>query len=267
MRAAGRTADTRTPPRPRSGANRSVSWNLRSRPEPRRRARKATHPVMRGGRGGVVSPCGQPSRESTPPYAAINAAYAAINAASPATECAHDASVSHRSLIQVFAIPAAYARRGGPHRHPTRATRTRPTTTNGCSPPTRRRPGPASPSPRSRDGDPNAANCPTSRSADSSDTANPTSTDGSKTPMCTRWPSTRKNKRAESLKFRPFRSGRRDLNPRPAVSQAKERHCRSSFLAIIRGRLQQRAVRFQAQCRSYGITAQRHKPAVFCHLP
>ena len=83
---------------------------------------------MRGGRGGVVSPCGQPSRESTPPYAAINAA-------SPAAECAHDASVSHRSLIQVFAIPAAYARRGGPHRHPTWTTRTRPTTTNGCSPP------------------------------------------------------------------------------------------------------------------------------------
>lgn len=53
---------------------------------------------------------------------------------------------------------------------------------------TRRRPGPASPSPRSRDGDPNAANCPTSRSADSSDTANPTSTDGSKTT-----PSTRRN--------------------------------------------------------------------------
>ena len=150
MRAAGRTADTRTPPRPRSGANRSVRRNLRSRPEPRRRARKATHPVMRGGRGGVVSPCGQPSRESTPPYAAINTA-------SPAAECAHDASVSHRSLIQVFAIPAAYARRGGPHRHPTRTTRTRPTTTNGCSPPTRRRPGSASPSPRSRDGDPNAA--------------------------------------------------------------------------------------------------------------
>lgn len=96
MRAAGRTADTRTPPNPRSDA----------RPEPRRRARKATHPVMRGGRGGVVSPCGQPSRESTPPYAAINAA-------SPATECAHDASVSHRSSIQVFAIPG-----GDPARHP-----------------------------------------------------------------------------------------------------------------------------------------------------
>ena len=168
MRAAGRTADTRTPPNPRSDA----------RPEPRRRARKATHPVMRGG---VVSPCGQPSRESTPPYAAINAA-------SPAAECAHDASVSHRSLIQVFAIPAAYARRGGPHRHPTWTTRTRPTTTNGCSPPTGRRPGPASPSPRSRDGDPNAANRPTSRSADSSDTADPTSTEGSKTT-----PSTRRN--------------------------------------------------------------------------
>ena len=100
MRAAGRMTDTRTPPNPRSDA----------RPEPRRRARKTTHPVVRGGRGGVVSPYGQPSRESTPPYAAINAA-------SPAAECAHDASVSHRSLIQAFAIPAAYARRGGPHRH------------------------------------------------------------------------------------------------------------------------------------------------------
>ena len=208
MRAAGRTADTRTPPSPRSGANRSVRRNLRSRLEPRRRARKATHPVMRGGRGGVVSPCGQPSRESTPPYAAINA--------SPAAECAHDASVSHRSLIQVFAIPAAYARRGGPHRHPTRTTRTRPTTTNGCSPPTGRRPGPASPSPRSRDGDPNAANRPTSRSADSSDTANPTSTDGSKTTpstrkndgnqkkQCTRWPSTRKKQKGGIVEIPPI---------------------------------------------------------------
>ena len=153
MRAAGRTADTRTPPSPRSDANRSVSRNLRSRPEPRRRARKATHPVMRGGRGGVVSPCGQPSRESTPPYAAIN-----------------------------------------------------------------------------------AANRPTSRSADSSDTANPTSTDGSKTTPSTRrndgnqksnvpdvYPMAKhpKNKRAESLKFRPFSVGPAGLEPRPAAASPR----------------------------------------------
>lgn len=214
MRAAGRMTDTRTPPNPRSDA----------RPEPRRRARKTTHPVMRGGRGGVVSPYGQPSRESTPPYAAINAA-------SPAAECAHDASVSHRSLIQVFAIPAAHARRGGPHRHPTRTTRTRPTTTNGCSP----QPG----------GDParhprlhaRAMAIRTPRTAlrhgrqthpippirprpmDRRQHRLPGEMTGTRKamyPMCTRWPSTRKNKRAESLKSPPFSVGPAGLEPRPA---------------------------------------------------
>lgn len=117
MRAAGRTADTRTPAEPAIGRAPGTS--------PPCAEGDASRDAGRTGRG--VLPCEQPSRESTPPYAAINAA-------SPAAECAHDASVSHRSLIQVFAIPAAYTRRGGPHRHPTWTTRTRPTATNGCSP-------------------------------------------------------------------------------------------------------------------------------------
>lgn len=171
MRAAGRTADTRTPPHPRSDA----------RLEPRRRARKATHPVMRGraGRGRL----------------AVWAAFAGINA----SICCHQRresgngmrsrrvgqpSVVNPSLRHTSRPCASRRAAQTPDMNNTNKTNDheRPFT------PTGRRPGPASPSPRSRDGDPNAANCPTSRSADSSDTANPTSTDGSKTT-----PSTRRN--------------------------------------------------------------------------
>ena len=102
--------------------------------------------------------------------------------------------------------------------------------------PTGRRPGSASPSPRSRDGDPNAANCPTSRSADSSDTANPTSTDGSKTT-----PSTRRNdgnqkkqctrcvpdgqapekQKGGIVEIPPFSVGPAGLEPRPAAASPR----------------------------------------------
>ena len=153
---------------------------------------------MRGGRGGVVSPCGQPSRESTPPYAAINAA-------SPAAECAHDASVSHRSLIQVFAIPG-----GDPARHPRLHARAMAIRTPRTALRRGRQTHPIPPI-RPRPMDRRQHRLP----------GEMTGTRKSNVPDVYPMAKHPKNKRAESLKFRPFRSGRRDLNPRPAAASPR----------------------------------------------